>query len=119
MKKLSLFLTHLVAAVAAILVAFPFFWMLSTSLKPLDETTRFPPTLLPQEWRWHNYVEALQAAPFGRYFLNSAMVSLTVTAGVLFTALLAGYAFGAMEFRGRRPLFYFYLTTMMIPFEVR
>src|SRR5262249_53088472 len=118
MKRVSTILTHLLLIAAAVAVSFPFLWMLSTSLKSLEETTQFPPTLWPHHPHWGNFAEALRAAPFGHYFLNSTIVATSVTAGVVFTALLAGYAFGAMEFRGRQILFVLYLATMMIPFEV-
>jgi ABC-type glycerol-3-phosphate transport system permease component len=110
--------THGVLILAGLLVSFPFLWMLASSLKTLPETTRFPPTLWPREPQWGNFAEAWAAAPFGRYFLNSAFIAASVTAGVLVTALLAGYAFGALQFPGRQVLFTFYLATMMIPFEV-
>lgn len=109
---------HLVLIVAGFFVSFPFLWMLGSSLKTLPETTRFPPTLWPQAPQWGNFAEAWVAAPFGRYFLNSAFTAAAVTAGVLLTSLLAGYAFGALRFPGRNALFTFYLATMMIPFEV-
>jgi ABC-type glycerol-3-phosphate transport system permease component len=106
---------------AGALVAFPFLWMLLTALKTLPEAQAFPPELLPAHPQWHNFVEALQAggqATFVRYFGNSAIVSAASTAGVVVTALLAGYAFGALEFPGRQAIFSVYLGTMMIPFEV-
>lgn len=111
-------LTHVVLLAAAFLVSFPFLWMVGTSLKTLPETTQFPPTLWPRAPQWGNYAEAWAAAPFGRYFLNSTLIAAGVTSGVLLTSLLAGYAFGALRFRGRQILFTFYLATMMIPFEV-
>jgi len=99
-------------------MAFPFLWMVSTSLKSPDEVVLFPPVLVPRAPQWGNYPEAWQAAPFGRYFLNSAGIAGAVTLGVMATALLAGYAFGRMEFPGRSLLFGLYMATMMIPFEV-
>jgi multiple sugar transport system permease protein len=103
---------------AAFVMSFPFLWMVVTSLKTLPETTQFPPSLWPRVPQWHNYVAAWQAAPFGRYFLNSTVIAASVTAGVLLTSLLAGYSFGALRFPGRSALFSLYLATMMIPFEV-
>ena len=99
-------------------MALPFIWMVLTALKTNAEAIRFPPSLWPQEPAWSNFAEAWAAAPFARYFLNSAGVAVMVTLGVVFTALLAGYAFGRMEFPGKRVIFIFYLATMMIPFEV-
>lgn len=115
---LASLVTHALLLATAFAISFPFFWMLGTSLKTLPEATRFPPTLWPQVPQWHNYVEAWQAAPFGRYFLNSTFIAVAVTLGVLLTSLLAGYAFGTLRFPGRQVIFTFYLATMMIPFEV-
>jgi multiple sugar transport system permease protein len=111
-------LTHATLLAAAFLVSFPFLWMIGTSLKTLPETIQFPPTLWPRVPQWHNYADAWQAAPFGRYFLNSSLIAGVVTLGVLVTSLLAGYAFGTLRFPGREAVFALYLTTMMIPFEV-
>src|SRR5438094_4743672 len=102
-------------------VAFPFVWMLLTALKTLPEAQAFPPTLFPAHPQWDNFLHGLQYgtdATFPRFFLNSAVVGASVTLGVMVTALLAGYAFGALEFPGRKALFGLYLATMMIPFEV-
>jgi multiple sugar transport system permease protein len=72
---------------------------------------------LPTAPQWHNYVEAWQAAPFARYFLNTMVVCAGVVAGVLVTTVLAAYAFGRLEFWGKNALFALFLATMMIPFE--
>lgn len=113
--------THAALLVSGSVVAFPFLWTLLTALKTLPEAQAFPPTFLPARPQWHNFIEALHSgvdAPFSRYFLNSAVVAVCVTVGVMLTALLAGYAFGALEFPGRGFLFGLYMATMMIPFEV-
>src|SRR5207253_1905011 len=81
---------------------------LLTALKTLPEAQAFPPTLLPAQPQWHNFVEGLRSggdAPFSRYFLNSAIVAAAVTAAVMVTSLLAGYAFGTLEFPGRPVVF--------------
>jgi multiple sugar transport system permease protein len=109
---------HLVLTVGALIVAFPFFWMVSTSLKTPPETAQFPPTLLPAVPQWVNYQKAWESAPFSRYLANSAFMASSVTFSVMLTALLAGYAFGQLQFPGKGPLFALYLSTMMIPFEV-
>lgn len=109
---------HLLLGLGGAIVGFPFFWMLSSSLKTESEALTFPPTVIPHTLQWHNYAEAWAAAPFSRYFLNTAFISGTVALGVMLTALLAGYAFGQLRFPGRQVLFGLYLTTLMIPFEV-
>jgi multiple sugar transport system permease protein len=119
-------LTYSVLLAGVIGVAFPFFWMLSTSLKTDAEADLSPPTLVPARPQWANYAEAWRSAAdaasqqvtFSTYFLNSMFVAACVTAGVLFTSLLAAYAFAFMEFAGRRAIFLCFLATMMIPFEV-
>jgi len=103
---------------AGLAAAFPFAWMLLTSLKTAAEARAIPPALLPAAPQWANYAEALAGAPFARYFANSALVATAVAALVMLTALLAGYAFGQLEFPGKRVFFAAYLATMMIPFEV-
>jgi multiple sugar transport system permease protein len=101
----------------AVYAGFPFFWMLMTSLKPRAEATQLPPSLLPHEWALRNYVIAWQAAPFGRYFLNTFLVAGCVVAGVIITATLAAYAFSRLDFPGRNVLFALFISTLMIPFE--
>jgi multiple sugar transport system permease protein len=112
---------HAALLVAGLVVAFPFAWMVLTALKTLPEARSFPPTLLPATPQWGNFLTALRSggdAPFSRFFFNSSVVAILVTGGVMFTALTAGYAFGALTFPGRRLLFGLYMATMMIPFEV-
>lgn len=105
-------------ALGALLTAWPFLWMLSASLETLAEATRPSLSVWPRSWQWGNYPETFAAAPFGRYFFNTLFVSAAVTASVLLTAMLAGYAFARLRFPGRDFLFLLVLATMMIPFEV-
>ncbi|MBI2760637.1 MAG: carbohydrate ABC transporter permease [Chloroflexi bacterium] len=108
---------YAVLCAGAIGAAFPFVWMVLTAVKPRAEAVRNPPTVLPETWRWENFVDAWQAAPFGRYFFNSFLVSTVVAIGVMATSLLAAYAFTRLRFPGRDLLFGLFLATMMIPFE--
>lgn len=111
-------LTHAFLLAAGLAVAFPFYWMLATSLKTPEETTRIPPTLFPAHPTWSNYAEVWRSAPFARYFANTFFVAGCVTLGVLVTASLAAHAFARMRFFGRQLLFVALLATLMIPFEV-
>jgi multiple sugar transport system permease protein len=111
-------LLHLLLALGAVTMILPFLWMISTSLKPEPEIFRFPPVWLPQAWKWTNYRDAMQAAPFGRYFLNTIIYSLAVTASNLLLCSMAAYAFARLRFRGRDVLFILVLGTMMIPGQV-
>lgn len=110
--------THALLTGLGLVVAFPFFWMLLTSLKTGLEAARGPFPLFPAAPQWGNYGAAWVAAEFQHLFMNSGIVACSVTVSVALTAVLAGYAFARLEFPGKRPLFILYLATMMIPFEV-
>ena len=98
-----------------VIVAVPFLFMISTSLKPQQYTFEYPPRLIPRQVTLNNYVQALGKDMFFLYFLNSLVVAvLTTTSTVLVSSLLA-YAFGRLEFPGKEPLFYIFLAGMMIP----
>lgn len=109
---------YLVLTIAVLIVAFPFFWMLLTSVKSQLEATAFPPTLVPTQWHWENYRVAWNAAPFGRYFLNSGLVAGLTALILTGTSALAGYAFGQLRFRGRSTLFALFLASLFVPPEV-
>jgi multiple sugar transport system permease protein len=109
---------HGVLLCGAAVTAFPFFWMVSSSLKSNIEAIRFPPSLVPHEWLWQNYASALGAAPFPRYFLNSLIQSVGVAACVTVTSALAAYAFAFLEFPGRRILFGAFVATLLVPPEI-
>ncbi len=99
-------------------MAFPFFWMITSSFKTLFEATSVPPVWFPKSWQLQNYAEVFRAAPFGRYFINSVIVGVSTTVLDLATGVLAAYAFARMHFRGRTLVFLIFLGTMMVPFEV-
>jgi len=101
--------------VGCAIMLFPFFWMITTSFKTQSEALRVPPQWIPVSFRWQNYIEAWNAAPFGRYFFNSFFMAITTTIGEVFTTILAAYAFAKMKFFGKGPLFAILLGTMMIP----
>lgn len=104
--------------IGAILFLLPFFWMISTSLKPPDEIYVLPPKWIPSRLMWENYSKALSAAPFGRFILNTFFVAATVIIGQLIVAVPAGYAFARLRFPGKEILFMIFLSTMMIPGQV-
>lgn len=113
------FLVHLLLLASVAVMLLPYYLMVVTSLKPLAEVFTDPFKWLPSRVAWENYRDAWNHAPFGRYFLNSAFISLTETLGVLMTSALAGYAFARMRFAGREPLFMLFLVTLMVPGEVQ
>ncbi len=109
---------HGLLLLGAVATAFPFVWMLSSSLKSNVEAIRFPPALVPHEWLWQNYARALEAAPFPRYFLNSLIQSAGVAVCVTVTSALAAYAFAFLEFAGRRFIFTAFVATLLVPPEI-
>lgn len=114
-RKASLGVDLLGLLVAMIFLA-PLLWLFLTAFK--DGREVFTGGLLPSAWRWDNLVRAWQAAPFGRYLLNSLVVSSAVTLLVLVTSSLAAFAFTYLRFPGRALLFALALGTLMIPFDV-
>ncbi len=109
---------YVVLSVIGISMLVPFFWMLSTSLKPMAQVFVLPPQWIPHPVMWQNYVEAWTRVPFPRWYFNSIFVAATVTAGQVFTSALAAYAFSRLRFKGRDKLFFAYIATMMIPGSV-
>jgi multiple sugar transport system permease protein len=109
---------HLVLLPATLVLIFPFFWLVVTSLETSSEALRFPPVLIPHVLRFANYADAFNSAPFGRFFINSALVTgLTVVCNLVFCSL-AGYAFARFRFLGRTALFVVIIATLMVPFQV-
>jgi multiple sugar transport system permease protein len=109
---------HLVLIPMTFLLIVPLLWMLVTSLETEGEANSFPPVLLPERPRFQNYSDAWAAAPFGHFFLNSAIVTLVVLASNLLVCSLAGYAFARIRFLGRGALFVTLMATLMVPFQV-
>lgn len=112
-------LVHLILLASLALILLPYYLMVVTSLKPIREIFTDPFTWIPSRLAWENYVDAWRHAPFARYFLNSTIISVLETLGVLVTSALAGYAFARMRFWGREALFVLFLGTLMVPGEVQ
>ena len=96
----------------------PFLWMLTTSLKTDQQVFNIPPVWVPNPVMLSNYPAAWGIANFPRYFLNSIVVSVTVTLISLLLNSMAGYAFAKYNFRGREVIFVLIISTLMIPFQV-
>ena len=110
---------HLILYTGMVAVLFPFFWMLSTSLKPRHQVFVYPIRWIPNPPRWENYVEALTIRPFGAFFLNSAIIAISATLGTLISSSLVAFAFARLRWPERDWLFLVVLATMMMPFHVR
>ena len=102
----------------ALIVIFPFYWMIISSLKSMTEYRLPVPTLFPREIMWGNYVEAFSAANLGRLFVNTVIVGVVSTILSLVITVLSAFAFARLEFKGKNALFAALLATMMIPGEL-
>ena len=116
--KIPRAILHFCLISVGFVMVMPFLWMLSTSLKFPNEIFSYPPTWIPNRFRFENYVDVFTLVPFGQYYINSIMVALSVTSIVLVSSSLAAFAFSRLNFRGRDTLFMTYLATLMIPFPV-
>ncbi|HEY8426256.1 MAG TPA: carbohydrate ABC transporter permease [Limnochordales bacterium] len=97
---------------------FPFFWMVSTSLKTNQEIFRWPPSLVPQVAQWTNYVQAVQAFPFVQYLFNTLCIAGLSVLGAVVSSSLVAYGFARIQWPGRDALFIVLLATMMLPAQV-
>ena len=104
--------------VIAFIVLFPFYWMIISSLKTLNEYRLSVPTLFPKVLVFQNYAVAFRQANLGKLFLNTVYVGLVSTVLSLVITVLSAFAFARLEFKGRDTLFAILLATMMIPGEL-
>lgn len=124
MKKLSvrLFikhtLLHIILISGVIIMIFPFLWGISTSLKDMREVLSNPFSIIPRHLTFINYKNVVKSIPIVRFFINSLIVSVTITVSQLITCSISAYAFSRLKFPFRDGLFYILLGTMMIPQHV-
>jgi ABC-type glycerol-3-phosphate transport system permease component len=111
-------LAYLIAIIAAIFFALPFFWTIGTSLKQQTELYTFPPTFIPSAPRWSNYSEVFRLAPFGTFLINTAIVTGASVFGQVFSSAIVAFGFARFRFPGRNALFVIVLATMMLPWHV-
>jgi ABC-type glycerol-3-phosphate transport system permease component len=109
MRKMIAAVQYLTLALASLILLFPVIYALLVSFQSAAESVSYPPVFLPADFNWQSYL---------RFIFNSFVVSAVVTVGQLITASLAAYAFTYLNFPGRNAIFYLFLSTMMIPWEV-
>ena len=125
MKRENNWGIHLALILLSVIFLFPLLWMISTSLKPIAETMRMPPTPFSNPPQWHNYKDAfmynsdkLGYIPFLVYGRNTLLLCALGVAGTVCSNALVAYSFARMRWKGRDTLFAITLATMMIPFPV-
>ena len=111
-------LSYVAMVVVVVLILVPIFWMLSGSLKTNQEIMKFPPQWLPTNPQWHNYRDAWNAAPFGRFYLNTIITTLAGTTLELTNACLTAYALAFLRFPLKNLIFVLLLAALMIPQQV-
>ena len=111
-------LKYAILVVGAVIMVFPFLWMIDASFMSSSEIQARPPVWFPSDPEFENYPELLDNMPFHRLYLNSIIVTGFTVLGVLFTSSLAGFGFAKYQFPGKNTLFYLILATLMIPFFV-
>ncbi|GAA1817546.1 carbohydrate ABC transporter permease [Agromyces neolithicus] len=104
--------------IAAVITLIPFIWMVATALKPAGEVFANPPSLIGSSIEWHNFADAWNYLPFGRFMLNGLIVAGVGTIMVVASSAMAAYAFSRLKWRGRDGTFLIYLGTLMVPQEV-
>ncbi|NLE13454.1 MAG: carbohydrate ABC transporter permease [Clostridiales bacterium] len=110
---------YILLSIWALIVLFPFYWMLLTSVKSYGSyNTEYIPKFITLSPTLENYVEVFTAVPLARYFINTVIFTLATTALMLVVIVLAAFAFSRLEFRGRDTLFTVFLSLMMIPNEL-
>lgn len=118
MKNVKKSFLYFALVVGALIMVFPFLWMILSSLKVSSEVNSIPPTLFPANPTFENFEYALDKAPFLIYFRNSMIVTIACVICTQFTTILAAFAFSRLKFPGRDLLFTLLLSMMMIPFEM-
>ena len=111
-------LTYFFLILGAVIMIFPFVWMILTRFKTVPESMQIPPDILPKQVNLDNFKEAIASLPFGNLYLNTIlMVFFRVVCAVLFSSM-AGYAFAKLKFRGKKLLFGIVLVQMSLPSQI-
>jgi len=117
-RRLDATSSYLLLTALAVIFMFPFFWTAASSLKTAAEVYVFPPLWLPGVPQWSNYPTVLKMIPFVQWFVNSVVVVVLSTAGVIISGTIVAYSFARFRYHGRDLLFVITLGTMMLPSEV-
>lgn len=118
MRPVRTVVFYLVLVVMAAGMLVPFLWMVTTALKSPGTAFSYPPDIFPTTFDFRNFEQLFTLVPFGRYFLNTLIVTTLTVVGQLAFCATAAYAFARLSFIGRKAIFILFLATMMIPFQV-
>ena len=113
-KRIAVILSHVTLIVFSFVMAIPLIWMISTSLKPMEEVFSQVPKWVPSRWVWTNFSEAWSYIPFARYYLNTIIIAVGLLFVQLITVSLAAFAFARLKFKGQSVIFLLFLLQMML-----
>ncbi|HGP0302226.1 TPA: carbohydrate ABC transporter permease [Enterococcus faecium] len=108
-------LSYVLMTIIGIILLIPLLWMVFTSLKPMEEIVRYPPTFFPEKIVWENYLDTIAAFPFWRYARNTLFITVLVVIGNVLSNPFIAYGFAKLDFPGKKLMFALVLSTMMIP----
>jgi multiple sugar transport system permease protein len=108
----------LIVGGGGLVMMLPFIWLLSSSFKAANKIYVFPPQIIPDPFRWQNYIEVFSAVPVLVYAKNTLVITLFSTVGTVLSCILAGYAFARLNFKGRDFVFSILLAALMLPYVV-
>ena len=117
--RISRTITYILLAVWALIVIFPFYWMLLSSIKSYSSyNSEYVPKFIAEAPTFRNYIDAFTTVPLGRYFTNTLIFTVVTTALMLIVTVLAAFAFARLDFKGKNAVFAVFLSLMMIPSEL-
>lgn len=117
-KSMAKIVTYACLIIGSLIMIFPFVWMILTALKSMSESVRIPPTFFPEQLFFENFQYALTSLPFGKLYINTALMVLgRVICAIVFSSM-AGYAFAKLHFKGKNVLFALVLIQMMMPSQI-
>ena len=117
-KSAATVITYACLIIGSVIMIFPFVWIILTALKSMSESVRIPPTFFPEVPYFENFQYALTSLPFGKLYINTALMVLgRVVCAIVFSSM-AGYAFAKLHFKGKNVLFALVLIQMMMPSQI-
>ena len=114
-KHMQSFIWYCLVILISLTTVLPFIWTLSTSFKSDSEILSGSMQIIPSHFTWDHYKEVFETMPFLNYLKNSLILALGGVATNLFFGSLAGYSFGQLKFKGKKPIFLVFLASMMVP----
>lgn len=118
MAKARVVFQYIFAILITLIMLFPIYWMIVSSLKTSQELLLPVPTLWPRDFQWNNYPNVLNRAPFVRYLFTTLITTLFIMLGELVLGILAAYGFSKGKFKGRDGMFLLVLGALMVPIQV-